>query len=104
MEALETIDLGYDTLVPTNSLTLKGLPNLKSIVSHYAKEREGSAAPANYGKFVFDDLPALELVQLNGTSLLNGDEYVFQNLPKLHTLELVGTGYSTFSRLTLSSR
>ena len=97
--------MGYDTLVPTNSLTFKSLPNLKSIVSHYGKkESDVFAARANYGKFVFDNLPALELIQLNGSSLLSGEEYVFQNLPKLQTLELVGTGYSTFSRLALSSR
>ena len=73
-------------------------------MSHSGKKaREVHVAHATYGKFVFDNLPALELIQLNGSSLLSGEEYVFQNLPKLQTLELVGTGDSTFSRLTLSS-
>ena len=90
--------------MPTNSLTFNNLPSLRSIVSHYGKKAsEVNVAHANYGKFVFDNLPALELIQLNGSSLLSGEEYVFQNLPKLQTLELVGTGDSTFSRLPLSS-
>lgn len=38
MEALESIDLGYGSFVPTNALTLKELPKLKSVVSRYGKK------------------------------------------------------------------
>ena len=103
MEALESIDLGYDSFVPTNELTLKDLPKLKSIVSHYTKKEETLAfQPANSGKFSFTNLPALEVVQLNGTSLLNADEMVFASLPKLNRVEIMGAGYGTFLSLSFS--
>ena len=103
MEALESIDLGYDSFVPTNALTLQELPKLKSVVSRYTKKEEyGEVVPSNYGKFSFTNLPALEVVQLNGTSLLNADEFVFASLPKLRSVEIMGAGYGSFARLSFS--
>ena len=104
MEALESIDLGYDSFVPTNALTLQELPKLKSVVSRYTKKEEEYPAgvPANYGKFTFTSLPALEVVQLNGTSLLNAEEFVFASLPKLRSVEIMGAGYGSFARLSFS--
>lgn len=104
MPTLESIDLGYDSFVPTNALTLKELPKLKTLVSRYAKKETEAEeyVPSNYGKFVFTGLPALETVQLNGTSLLNADEFVFQSLPKLRIVEITGSGYGSFARLSFS--
>lgn len=104
MEALESIDLGYDSFVPTNALTLKELPKLKSIVSRYGKEMEAPLddVPANYGKFTFTGLPALEVVQLNGTSLLNASEFEFASLPMLNSVEIMGAGDGGFSRVIFS--
>ena len=105
MEALESIDLGYDSFVPTNALTLKELPKLKSIVSRYGKKEMEAPlddVPANYGKFTFTGLPALEVVQLNGTSLLNASEFEFVSLPMLNSVEIMGAGDGGFSRAIFS--
>ena len=106
MEALESIDLGYGSFVPTNALTLKELPKLKSIVSRYGKKETEvplDDVPANYGKFTFTGLPALEVVQLNGTSLLNAGKIVFQNLPKLQTVEMAGLSPCNYTAVSFNS-
>ena len=58
--------------------------------------------PANYGKFTFTGLPALEVVQLNGTSLLNASEFEFASLPMLNSVEIMGAGDGGFSRVIFS--
>ena len=84
-------------------VTLKNLPKLKTLVSRYAKkEADWEEAPMNAGRVVLEGLPALETVQLNGTSLLNAEEIVFQNLPKLQTVMMAGSSACNYTTVTFN--
>ena len=61
-------------------VTLKNLPQLKRLTSRYTKKQPGTDNASDAvevmgeGRVVLENLPALETVQLNGTSLLNAGE------------------------------
>ena len=55
------------------------------------------------GQVTLKNLPALETVQLNGTSLLNAGEIVFQNLPRLQTVEMAGLSPCNYTAVSFNS-
>ena len=90
-------------------VTLKNLPQLKRLTSRYTKKQPGTGNANDAvevmgeGRVVLENLPALETVQLNGTSLLNAGKIVFQNLPKLQTVEMAGLSPCNYTAVTFKS-
>ena len=87
-------------------VTLKNLPQLRRLTSRYAKKEPGTDDAVEVmgeGRVVLENLPALETVQLNGTSLLNAGEIVFQNLPKLQTVEMAGLSPCNYTAVSFNS-
>lgn len=90
-------------------VTLKNLPQLKRLTSRYTKKQPGTGNASDAvevmgeGRVVLENLPALETVQLNGTSLLNAGEIVFQNLPKLQTVEMAGLSPCNYTAVSFNS-
>ena len=89
-------------------VTLKNLPQLKRLTSRYTKKQPGTGNASDAvevmgeGRVVLENLPALETVQLNGTSLLNASEFEFASLPMLNSVEIMGAGDGGFSRAIFS--
>ena len=97
--------MGSDCLSRVSDVTLKNLPKLKSLSSQYsnAEASDEHEAPMNADGVVIEGLPALEVVHLNGTALLNGGEIVFQNLPKLQKVEVTAASACNITAVTFRS-
>lgn len=85
-----------------SEVTLKNLPKLKSLSSQSssAEVSDEYETPVNANGVVIEELPALEVVQLNGTSLLNAGEIVFQSLPKLQKVEVTAASACNITAVT----
>ena len=79
---LEEITFGWNSMTQLNSLNFTALPKLKKITSLSGPQRR-DVVPSNWGTMVLSDLPTLQEIRLQGSSLMNFDALELRNLPKL---------------------